>query len=105
MKTLADLDPVLKNARDLAGWIAHHQDGLEINTLDSIKVPVALFDLAIEYQVGIAHLASARIYGPAFALIRAQFEALRIRGSDRSHSGCWFLRIIGIASSWADGWC
>lgn len=80
MKTLADLDPVLKNARELGGWIAHHQDGLEIKTVDGIRVPGALFDLAIEYQVGIVHLASARIYGPAFALIRTQFEAF-VRGT------------------------
>lgn len=80
MKTLADLDPVLKNARELGGWIAHHQDGLEIKTVDGIRVPGALFDLAIEYQDGIVHLASARIYGPAFALIRAQFEAF-VRGT------------------------
>lgn len=50
MKTLADLDPVLKNARELGGWIAHHQDGLEIKTVDGIRVPGALFDLAIEYK-------------------------------------------------------
>jgi len=80
MKTLTDLDPVLKNARELGGWIAHHQDGLEIKAVDGIRVPGALFDLAIEYQVGIVHLASARIYGPAFALIRAQFEAF-VRGT------------------------
>lgn len=80
MKTLADLDPVLKNARELGAWIAHHQDGLEIKTVDGIRVPGALFDLAIEYQVGIVHLASVRIYGPAFALIRAQFEAF-VRGT------------------------
>lgn len=80
MKTLADLDPVLKNARELGGWIAHHQDGLEIKTVDGIRVPGALFDLAIEYQVGIVHLASARIYGPVFALIRTQFEAF-VRGT------------------------
>ena len=80
MKTLADLDPVLKNARELGAWIAHYQDGLEIKTVDGIRVPGALFDLAVEYQVGIVHLASARIYGPAFALIRAQFEAF-VRGT------------------------
>lgn len=80
MKTLADLDPILKNARDLADWIAHNQDGLEIKTVDGIRVPGALFDLAIEYQIGIVHLTTARIYGPAFALIRAQFEAF-VRGT------------------------
>ncbi len=80
MNTAVDLEPVLKNARELGDWIAHHQDGLEIKTVDGIRIPGALFDLAIEYQVGIAHLASARIYGPAFALIRAQFEAF-VRGT------------------------
>jgi hypothetical protein len=38
MKTLADLNLVLKNARDLADWIAHNQDGLEIKTMDGIVV-------------------------------------------------------------------
>ena len=42
-------------------------------------VPVALFDLVIEYQVAVLQLTRTRVYGPAFALIRAQFEAF-VRG-------------------------
>lgn len=80
MEFSTDLDPVLKNARKLGNWIAQHQDGLKLETADDIKIPGALFDLAIEYQVGIVHLSSACIYGPAFALIRAQFEAF-VRGT------------------------
>lgn len=80
MKTAAELDPLLRKALDLKDWIAKHQDGLEIKADNAIRVPGALFDLAIEYQVGIVHLALGRIYGPAFALIRAQFEAF-VRGT------------------------
>ena len=80
MKTVAELDPLLRSALDLKDWIAKHQDGLEIKPEDAIRVPGALFDLAIEYQVGVVHLALGRIYGPAFALIRAQFEAF-VRGT------------------------
>lgn len=80
VKFATELDLVLKNAFELQGWIARHQDGLKIKAVDGIRVPGALFDLAIEYQVGIVHLSSARIYGPAFALIRAQFEAF-VRGT------------------------
>ena len=32
MNTAVDLEPVLKNARELGDWIAHLQDGLEIKT-------------------------------------------------------------------------
>jgi hypothetical protein len=80
MKTADELSPILKIALELRDWIAQHQDGLEIKPVNAIRVPGALFDLAIEYQVGIVHLSSARIYGPAFALIRAQFEAF-VRGT------------------------
>jgi hypothetical protein len=80
MKSLVNLVSVLKNAHELGNWIAKRQDGLEIKGDKVIRVPGALFDLAIEYQVGIVHLSSARIYGPAFSLIRAQFEAF-VRGA------------------------
>lgn len=80
MKSLDELEPLLKSALELRDWIAKYQDGLEIKPENAIRVPGALFDLAIEYQVGIVHLSSARIYGPAFALIRAQFEAF-VRGT------------------------
>lgn len=76
MKTAPELDPLLRKALDLKDWIAKHQDGLEIKADNVIRVPGALFDLAIEYQVGIVHLALGRIYGPAFALIRAQLKRL-----------------------------
>jgi hypothetical protein len=65
----------------LHNWIAAQQDDITISRNDEVFVPGLLFDLVIEYQVGIAHLVSARINGPAFALVRASFEAL-VRG-------CW----------------
>ena len=80
MKTAAELEPLFKSSLELRDWIARHQNGLEINSENSVRVPGALFDLAIEYQVGIVHLSLARIYGPAFALVRAQFEAF-VRGT------------------------
>jgi hypothetical protein len=80
VKTAAELEPLFKSSLELRDWIARHQNGLEINSENSVRVPGALFDLAIEYQVGIVHLSLARIYGPAFALIRAQFEAF-VRGT------------------------
>jgi hypothetical protein len=39
-----------------------------------------LFDLAIEHHVAIVNLASARMYGSAFALLRAALEAF-VRGA------------------------
>ena len=71
---------LLKNAIELGNWIAKHQDGLEIKPVLGFTVPGALFDLAIEYQAGIVHLSGAKIYGPAYALVRAQFEAF-VRGT------------------------
>ena len=67
---------VLKSAQDLVHWIAERQDGLEIKSGNTTRVPGALLDLCIEHQVGIAHLVTGRMNGSAFALIRPQFEAL-----------------------------
>lgn len=75
-----ELKAVLQKAFELQQWIERQQDGLEIKADNAVRVAGALFDLAIEYQAGIAHLCMGRIYGPAFALVRAQFEAL-VRGS------------------------
>jgi len=75
-----ELGQLLKNAIELTNWIAKHQDGLEIKPANVFTVPGALFDLAIEYQAGIVHLSRAKIYGPAYALVRAQFESF-VRGT------------------------
>jgi hypothetical protein len=75
-----ELGQLLKNAIELTNWIAKHQDGLEIKPANVFTVPGALFDLAIEYQAGIVHLSGAKIYGPAYALVRAQFESF-VRGT------------------------
>jgi hypothetical protein len=75
-----ELGQLLKNAIELTNWIAKHQDGLEIKPANVFSVPGALFDLAIEYQAGIVHLSGAKIYGPAYALVRAQFESF-VRGT------------------------
>lgn len=71
-----DVASVLKSAQDLAHWIAERQDGLEIKSENSTRVPGVLLDLCIEHQVGIAHLVTGRMNGSAFALVRPQFEAL-----------------------------
>jgi hypothetical protein len=75
-----ELGQLLKNTIELTNWIAKHQDGLEIKPANVFTVPGALFDLAIEYQAGIVHLSGAKIYGPAYALVRAQFESF-VRGT------------------------
>lgn len=75
-----ELGQLLKNAIKLTNWIAKHQDGLEIKPANVFTVPGALFDLAIEYQAGIVHLSGAKIYGPAYALVRTQFESF-VRGT------------------------
>ncbi len=71
-----DVATILKGAQDLVRWIALRQDNLEIKSSDAVRVPGALLDLCIEHHVGIVHLLSSRINGPAFALVRVQFESL-----------------------------
>lgn len=71
-----DVASVLKSAQDLAHWIAERQDGLEIKSKNSTRIPGVLLDLCLEHQVGITHLVTGRMNGPAFALIRPQFEVL-----------------------------
>ena len=71
-----DVASVLDSAQKLACWIAERQDGLEIKSENSSRVPGALLDLCLEHQIGIAQLVTGRMNGSAFALIRPQFEAL-----------------------------
>jgi hypothetical protein len=71
-----DLAAVLGSAQQLVHWIAERQDGLEIKKNNAIRVPGVLLDLCLEHHVGIVHLVTGRMYGSAFALVRAQFEAL-----------------------------
>jgi hypothetical protein len=75
-----ELQRTLGAAQGLHRWIAKRQDGIEISQQRSSLVPGLLFDLAIEHHVGIVHLATARVNGPAFALLRASMEAL-VRGA------------------------
>jgi hypothetical protein len=74
-----DVAAVLQSAQQLVTWIAVRQDGLEIKTDNATQVPGVLFDLCLEHHVGIVQLVTSRIHGPAFALIRSQFESL-VRG-------------------------
>lgn len=74
-----DLAAVLQSAQQLIIWIAERQDGLVIKTDNATRVPGVLLDLCLEHHVGIVQLATSRINGSAFALIRAQFESL-VRG-------------------------
>jgi hypothetical protein len=71
-----DVAAVLDSAQKLVHWIAERQDGLEVKTDDSTRIPGVLLDLCLEHHVGIVHLVTGRMNGPAFALIRVQFEAL-----------------------------
>lgn len=75
-----DLSNVLAAAKALANWNIARLDGLAIANNDRTRVPGALFDLTLEHHIGIVHLVDARIYGPAFALLRASFETL-VRGA------------------------
>jgi hypothetical protein len=70
-----DVATILASAQELVNWIAIRQDGLEVQTGNSTRIPGLLLDLALEHHVGIVHLVSGRINGPAFALIRTEFEA------------------------------
>ena len=71
-----DVESVLASAKQLANWIAARQEGIEIKTSDSVRIPGVLLDLCLEHHVGIVHLASVQVNGSAFALLRVQFEAL-----------------------------
>jgi hypothetical protein len=74
-----DVAVVLTSAQQLAQWIAERQDGLVIKTDNAARVPGVLLDLSLEHHIGIVQLVTCRMNGSAFALIRAQFEAL-VRG-------------------------
>lgn len=71
-----DVAAILASAQELVNWIAIRQDGLEVKIGNSTRIPALLLDLALEHHVGIVHLVNGRINGPAFALIRTEFEAL-----------------------------
>lgn len=71
-----DVAAVLANAQQLVHWIAERQDGIEIKAANAARVPGTLLDICLEHHAGIVHLVTGRMNGSAFALIRAQFEAL-----------------------------
>ncbi|MEI6804784.1 MAG: hypothetical protein WCK83_16620 [Burkholderiales bacterium] len=70
-----DVASTLASAQELVNWIAIRQDGQEVRTGNSTRIPALLLDLALEHHVGIVHLVTGRMNGPAFALIRTEFEA------------------------------
>lgn len=70
-----DVASLLVSAHQLADWIAIRQDGLEVKAGNATRIPGILLDLALEHHVGIVHLVAGRMNGPAFALLRIQFEA------------------------------
>lgn len=76
----AELATTLSKAQELHQWIAERQDNLKISRKPSTLIPGLLFDLVIEHHVAIVHLGLARMYGSAFALLRAAMEAL-VRGA------------------------
>ena len=75
-----ELQRVIEDAQKLHCWIAERQDDISIPQQRLLLVPGLLFDLTIEHHVGIVHLATARVYGSAFALLRACMEAF-VRGA------------------------
>ncbi len=71
-----NLRKVVAAAWDGREWILKRLDGLEIKQQHSVLVPGLFYDLAIEHHVSIIQLVSARLFASAFALARAEFEAL-----------------------------
>lgn len=71
-----NLRKVVAAAWDGREWILERLDGLEIKQEHSVLVPGLFYDLAIEHHFSIIQLVSARLFASAFALARAEFEAL-----------------------------
>ncbi len=63
----------------LVRWIDENTAGLGFPTDDRTLLALGCFDVAIEHQAAIALLASASMYGSAFALLRVLTESL-VRG-------------------------
>lgn len=57
-------------------WVLKRLDGVEIKQEHSVLVPGLFYDLAIEHHFSIIQLVSSRLFASAFALARAEFEAL-----------------------------
>jgi hypothetical protein len=74
------LSQTLADSKNLINWIIENLEDLEISKNEiNISKSVILYDMAIEHFFGIVHLIDANICGSAFALLRAETEAL-VRG-------------------------
>ena len=65
----------------LVEWLNKNLDGIEIKNDQQNILAGSLYDITIEHFFGIVKLIETKIYGPAFALLRVQFESF-VRG-------CW----------------
>jgi hypothetical protein len=77
------IDSHLKKQAEIARWINDHL-ARPFSVDRKRQLALACFDLAIEYHAGIHLLCTSELYGPMYALLRVEFEALG-RGLWLSH--------------------
>jgi len=77
------VDAHLKKQREIARWINDHL-ARPFSVDRKRQLALACFDLAIEHHAGICLLCTSELYGPMYALLRVEFEALG-RGLWLSH--------------------
>ena len=70
---------VIEDSEKFTEWLDRKIDGLDLPSGRRHRVAGGCLDLTMEYQKGILLLVKERLYGAAFALLRAVFESY-VRG-------------------------